>query len=110
METRISLGIEIDDETGKAQLQVYVSKWDGSQLKYNANTYRGDTICAPIRLDQSTYPYAVASLRDATDRVVAVLLERIARGETQLMHETFFDKEVLRVAASWLLAGRPLSA
>lgn len=92
METRTTLIIKVDDETGHAQLRVTVSKWDDTELRYNAGTYCGDTIAPPISIDQSTYPYAIALLRDHTDRVVAVLLERMARGEVLLMHEVNLEQ------------------
>lgn len=87
METRVSMTIKIDDESGNASLKVYTGKWAGSELLWNAIPYQESTIEQPIPTDQSILPYVVSILRNHSDRIVADLLSRIARGETFLMHE-----------------------
>lgn len=87
METRLSMSIKIDDETGKASLKVYVGKWTDTELVWNAIPYREETIEQAIPTDRSILPYVVSILRNHSDRIIADCLSRIARGETFLMHE-----------------------
>lgn len=87
METRVSMTIKIDDSTGKAFLAVYLGKWEESELIWNGVPYREQTVEQPVPTDQSALPYLVSILRNHSDRIVADLLGRIARGETFLMHE-----------------------
>lgn len=91
METRVSLYVTIDNETSKATVRSNVSVWDDASLKYNASTYVEETVERPVQLEESVYPYTVAVIRNASDRLVAELLERIARGEKLTMHEVYFS-------------------
>jgi hypothetical protein len=107
MEIRVSLYVTINNETGSAVLRSHVSIWDDAELKYNAVTYQEPTAERPAQLGESMYPYAVAVIRNASDRFVADLLDRIARGEEVKLHEINFSPLSLHVGAGFLTAGRP---
>lgn len=88
METRIYLKIVVPDDTSKGQVIITVSKWDDDELIYNSRPYNGVAFAAPLMVEHSVYPYTMAALRDATDRAIADMMEKFARGEVLLMYKT----------------------
>lgn len=98
METYVSLTVTIDDETGDAIVKASVSKWEASTLVYNGPGYKEYTKVAPIGLDQSVYPYIVATIQTATRIVVDDLNDKIAGGQVALMHNVTQQLIPLRVA------------
>ena len=88
METRISLGIVVADDTILGMATVYVGRWEGSKLIACAKPYKKEVIIAPLDMGTSVYPYAIATIRDAADRVIASMLEAMSAGEVLLMHQT----------------------
>lgn len=85
METRISLAITVPDDSARAEVALFVSRWDGPDIKYASTPYRSEVGIIPLDPGHSVYPYAVTALRESADRVIAELLEHIARGEELLM-------------------------
>lgn len=94
METRISLGITVPEETGIGEVVLYVSKWNGVDLLYTTVAYREHMASRHFEVDDSVYPYAIAAVRDAADRAVAAMMEKFARGETLLMHQAYGHQKI----------------
>lgn len=91
METHISLAIIIPDDSARAQVALYVGRWDGPYIRYASTPWRAEVGIIPLDPDHSVYPHAVTALRECADRCIADLLEHIARGEEMLMHKVHLD-------------------
>ena len=87
IETRLNLTVVVPEGSDTAELRVSVSQWCNEQLTRNSTAFRYKMRTKAFDSAQSIIPWAISTLRGASDTAVADLIHRLGDHEELLMHE-----------------------
>lgn len=87
IETRLNLVVVAGPVPGTASIRVSVSQWTDDELTKNSNPFEYVMPVKEFNSAQSVIPWAISTLRGASDVAVADLIHRLGKSEERVMHD-----------------------